>query len=88
VIVSLDKHYIGKETLPLDDDNEDTQDDEPITTSSDLVLRSIGRNLQPVLDAEIEDGSRLGEVLSKVKRGKRLTFAEMKNLRTNLELKR
>jgi len=40
VIVSLDKHFIGKETNPLDDDNDDAQDDEPIVTSNDLVLRS------------------------------------------------
>lgn len=55
--MSLDKHFIGKETSPLDDDNEDTQDDEPITTSSDLVLRSADRNLQPLTDVEIEDGA-------------------------------
>ena len=55
VIVSLDKHFIGKETNPLDDDNEDAQDDEPIVTSSDLVLRSGDRNLQPLIDAGIKN---------------------------------
>ena len=87
VVVSLDKHYIGKETSPLDDDNGDTQDDEPITTSSDLVIRSIGRNLQPLIDARIEDCPLLIEASSKLKRGKRLTFAEMKDIKANTELR-
>jgi hypothetical protein len=86
VVVSLDKHYIGKETSLLDDANEDTQDDEPITTSSDLVLRSIDRNLQPLIDARIEDCPELIEAFSKLKRGKRLTFAEMKDIRANNQI--
>ena len=72
IVVSLDKHYIGKETSPLDDDNEDTQDDTPITTSSDLVLQSADRNLQPIMDVEIEDGAVLTGAFAKVRRGKRL----------------
>jgi hypothetical protein len=53
IVVSLDKHDIGKETSPLDDDNELLRDDQPITTSSDLVLRSSDQNLQPLVDAGI-----------------------------------
>jgi hypothetical protein len=70
-IVSLDKSFIGKETNPLDDDNEDTQDDEPIVTSNDLVLRGSDRNLQPLIDAGIE-----------FRKGKRLTVAELKTIKS------
>jgi hypothetical protein len=75
IVVSLDKHYIGKETSPLDDDNELLRDDEPITTSSDLVLRSVDRNLQPLIDAGIP-----------FRQGKRLTFAEMHKLKKDVVL--
>jgi hypothetical protein len=75
IVVSLDKYYIGKETSPLDDDNELLRDDEPITTSSDLVLRSAERKLQPLVDAGIE-----------FRRGKRLTFAEMRKLKKDVVL--
>lgn len=70
-IVSLDKHFIGKETSPLDDHNEDAQDDEPITTSNDLVIRGRDLNLQPLIDAGIEFR----------KTGRRLTVAELKTIR-------
>jgi hypothetical protein len=85
VVVSLDKHFIGKETSPLDDDNEDTQDDVPITTSSDLVLRSKERNSQPVMNIELDDSVPLAEAFSKLKEGKHLTFDDMKELKANLE---
>ena len=75
IVVSVDKHYIGKETSPLDDDNELLPDDEPITTSSDLVLRSADQNLQPLVDAGIE-----------FRRGKRLTFEEMRKLKKDVVL--
>src|SRR5262249_5461679 len=80
-IVSLDKHFIGKETKPLDDDNEDAQDDEPIVTSSDLVLRSGDRNLQPLIDAGIEN-----KYVAKIRRGKRLTLAELNIVKNRTKL--
>ena len=48
---SLDKHFIGKETTPLDDDNELIDDEEPVLECNDLVLRSTDRNLKPLVDA-------------------------------------
>ena len=44
--VSLDKHFIGKETTPLDADNEFIGDDEPVLDCNEPVLRSNDRNLQ------------------------------------------
>jgi hypothetical protein len=62
-VVSIDKHFIGKETTPLDDDNELIDDgEEPVLECNELVLRSNDRNLQPLIDAAIE-----------FRRGKRLT---------------
>lgn len=82
IIVSLDKHFIGKETNPLDDDVELAQDDEnPLVTSCDRVLRDDDRNLLPLLDAGLE-----GKYLSKLQQGKRFTPAELDIIksRTNL----
>jgi hypothetical protein len=83
IIVSLDKHYIGKETSPLDDDNE-LLIDEPITTSSDLVLRGAEQNLQPLIDVGIEFADAVQD--QRFRRGKRLTFAEMHKLKKDVVL--
>ena len=75
-IVSLDKHFIGKETTPLDDDNELIDDgEEPVLECNELVLRSGDRNLQPLVDAGIE-----------FRQGKRLTFKEIDALKSSVKI--
>jgi hypothetical protein len=61
--------------------NEDAQDDEPIVTSNDLVLRSGHRNLQPLIDAGIES-----KYVSKLRSGKRLTLAELNIVKSRTKL--
>jgi hypothetical protein len=69
--------FIGKETTPLDDDNELIDDgEEPVLECNELVLRSNDRNLQPLIDAGIE-----------FRRGKRLTQAEINSLKSSIEIR-
>jgi hypothetical protein len=76
-VISLDKHYIGKETTPLDDDSELIDDgEEPVLECNDLILRDVNRNLQPLIDAGIE-----------FRQVKRLTFAEMDAIKSNVEIR-
>jgi hypothetical protein len=92
-VVSLDKHFIGKETTPLDDDNELIDDgEEPVLECNELVLRSDDRNLQPLVDAGIEfresDAWRRGAVTKPDTKSfaPRLTYAEINSIRSSVEL--
>jgi hypothetical protein len=91
-IVSIDKHFIGKETTPLDDDNELIDDgEEPVLECNELVLRSNDRNLQPLIDAGIEfRGSHIFRISTTLPATKyyapKLTYAEMSSITSSVEI--
>jgi hypothetical protein len=73
---TLFPNFIGKETTPLDDDNELIDDgDEPVLECNELVLRGGERNLQPLVNAGIE-----------FRHGRRLTFKEIDALKSRVKI--
>jgi hypothetical protein len=76
-IISLDKHFIGKETTPLDDDSELIDDgEEPVLDLNEFVLRGNDWNLRPLIEAQIE-----------FRRGKRPTYAELAAIKSSVEIR-
>lgn len=76
-VISIDKHFIGKETTPLDDDSELIDEEDAVLTCDDLVYRGGDQNLRPLIEASIE-----------VRRGKRLTHAEIDALKSTVEIRK
>jgi hypothetical protein len=73
----IEARAIGKETTPLDDDSELIDDgEEPVLECNDLILREVDRNLKPLIEAGIEFMQK-----------KRLSFAEMDTIKSNVEIR-